>query len=77
MGWLLLISGILINVSAIVFIKGSQASEQAMLAILGYLAHLIFSILVVAMCSIVLAAFNASLFMHQFYPPNLGRDAPV
>lgn len=41
MGWLLLISGILINVSGIFLVKGSQASEHILLTILGYLINII------------------------------------
>jgi len=41
MGWLLLISGILINVSGIFIVKGTQASEQILYTILGYAVNII------------------------------------
>ena len=41
MGWLLLASGVLINVSGLFIIKGTQASEQFLLTILGYVVNIV------------------------------------
>lgn len=41
MGWLLLVTGILINLGAVVAIKVSQNLEQQSLAILAYIGYLL------------------------------------